>query len=281
MKAIHPHAFGRVALCGLAVASVSFCLSSVIGPMYARGGEKQTESGQGDPQLATLLREWQQANNAVRDSRYEIRCRIVDNAFGSTEVRSASVLVKKPDLIRVDLADSGGKPRLVVYREGRRERWYDFETRKETAITRPQGYPESGLPDTFLAGWFAKTALITFEWPYMGISVDYLRKHCQLRLDKEDEYWSYVDVRPAEHGPLEGCFLRARIVLGRKDRHVRELWMQLSNSNELKWDYVKSEVNLSPPLTTEELDRGLPTDFKKVGIDLPPSSGILVMPAGK
>jgi TIGR03009 family protein len=77
-----------------------------------------------------------------------------------------------------------------------------------------------------------------------GMKADEVRKHYNVSLAKEDQWYVYVDVTPKQKDKAD--FARARLVLLKSNYLPRQLWFEHANGNEVTWDVpaVKTEVTL-------------------------------------
>lgn len=226
------------------------------------------------------LQAWEAAVNRVRDAHYQIRWSHHDPVWGSDEMSYGNVLMRKPDVLYMELRDKSGKPTTGFLCDGQQAHFYEFGTRREWVLAIPSGYPESSLQAGSWRGCIARQALHRFKWLYLGFPVREMRRDYRIRLEQEDAHWVYLWVHhPTAASAKEGDFRTMRVVLSQKDHRVRMVSMWDLQGHVDSWAFNRTDINLTPPVTPEAARKSLPTDFRVVlrlkswAIFIPPLGG--------
>jgi RNA polymerase sigma factor (sigma-70 family) len=224
-------------------------------PPPAREPERKPES-----RLEAVLCDWAKASDAVRETHYKFTQTTKDKTFDRTEVRRGEVFFKKPDLLRVNVVDEKGKPTEVLLWEKRALHLLNFKERNETIAPLPPDFPYQGRPNPSPKTFWGRFALLSdlgpIVWPFAGFPVRQLETRFDLRLAKEDQYYSYLDLTPRT--PADKAFFqRARVVLNRDGLWVRQLWFENPNNSDVTYDYEKPNTAPVPPITRDLLLKGL------------------------
>src|SRR5207302_300055 len=80
-----------------------------------RGGAEDERDHRGTaPRLRSLLNDWANANDRVKEMHYRFRLTREDHLYGSKKVWQGEVFLKRPDLLRVNVNDAAGKWKWVL-----------------------------------------------------------------------------------------------------------------------------------------------------------------------
>ncbi|MER3416139.1 MAG: hypothetical protein C4297_08030 [Gemmataceae bacterium] len=237
---------------GVLILTGLYCL---IGPGsgYAQGrGAEPPAAPAPDPRLDALLTRWERETSQLHSMLAEVVCTRKYNSFtGQTEVLVGSARFMRPDLARIDLRSKDNPERYEryictgthIYRYVPEEKVIEVYP---LPARRAHQLPDDG-PLPFLFGMSAETA----------------KKRYRLRISKEDEWYTYVEVTPLyERDMVE--FTRARIViLNRPTAAIpkdmpRELYWIEPNRNEHKYDIQRIQMNAVAVQRTDFIKPNLP-----------------------
>jgi outer membrane lipoprotein-sorting protein len=228
------------------------------------------EKAKPETRLEEVLRAWARANQKLRSARYQFTVTETDKVFKKQVVSEAQALLRKPDLLRIDLR-AKGKPTETILLADKEVRWYDFARRTEYIYGEPPERQFLG-PDREIRSWWEllERALSRrdafFAWDYWvitGFPVRELRPRFDVRLAKEDQWYVYLELAPTRAGD-RASFRRMRVVLLRDSYRVRQIWLRHANGNETTYDFLRVEVDPRPPLTREALRVSRPKRWETV-----------------
>jgi outer membrane lipoprotein-sorting protein len=212
-----------------------------------------------EARLEAVLRGWAKASDAVREAHFTFTQTTKDKTFERTEVRRGEVFFKLPGLIRVNVADDKGRPTDVYLLAGRDLHLFDYKTRTERIIRLGGEFGPPEKPDKYpktFPGRLGGQVLEQASWPILGLPVRQLRSRFDVRLAKEDQFYSYLDLTP--RAPADKAELqRARVVLNRDGLWVRQFWVEQPTGCEVTWDFEKFDPHPDPPITRELILKGL------------------------
>ncbi|HEY7424668.1 MAG TPA: hypothetical protein VH682_10605 [Gemmataceae bacterium] len=215
-----------------------------------------------------VLHKWAKADEGVREEHFQFTRTEKDNTWDTRTVTKGEVYVKKPDLWCVELRDKDGKMERIWLLESKRLHNFDFAAKTERVFpfsidVVPVG--DTGglrLSESFLGislkGWETQ-----FRWSMIGVQARDFSTHFEVRLTKENQWYSYLDITPRSREG-KSWFHRARVVLNRDGYRVRQLWMESANGNEVVTDYSSRRTNPDPPITRESLLMKLPNGWKRI-----------------
>lgn len=267
----------------LLAGAVAIAGSGLTHPASAAEPKAEKAAPETDARLQAVLRDWDKANNAIRDAHYQFRWTSNDPTFQETTTFQGEAFVKKPDLLRLNWKDDKGRFSFILYYTGKTARLFDFAKQTEAVYPIPAGYPDSEVKLGGFIGAMAEIVQERVQWMYGGFPVEQLQKRYRLRVAREDDYYVYVR---GESPPQRGWFSNARgrfeVVLDRETHRVRRVWFEAPNKQTTVWDFQKVETNVTPPITPEALGKDLPRGWRKEPMSLdwpgkpssvPPSDG--------
>jgi hypothetical protein len=104
---------------------------------------------------------------------------------------------------------------------------------------------------------------------FVGLPVRDLPSRFDLRLTKEDHYYTYLEMIPCQREDKPE-FKRARLVLDRGTYRVRQFWWEYPNGRGITWDY--EELGAGGKAVTRELIlRGLPKGWVRIDVSNQPT----------
>jgi TIGR03009 family protein len=172
----------------------------------------------------------------------------VDKTFQVTEVYGGTVKYLKPDLSALELCMHGNPRKLEKYiKTGKFLYEYD-SGEKEIRVHQ--------LPFPKFEGWLSR--LLGLNHVLSGLSepgffpfsplmkAEEVKRRCHLKLVKEDQWYIYIEFQPRTR-EAQSDFRRGRLVLTRQTYLPREVWLELPNGNEVKWDIPRIEENVPLP----------------------------------
>ena len=227
------------------------------------------EKAEADAHLDAVLREWAKASDAVREAHFTIGVTETDPVLDTTTSSGVEVFVRKPDLMRVDFKDAKGDFQRSFVCRGRTIHEWDAPRKEERiySLSPEFGFPEKPerYPDDFLNSIRGKV-LECLSWLAVGPPVRDLKLRFDLRLTKENNNWTYLEIKPRKQDRRE--FRRIQVVLESKTFRIHRLWIEQPNGAETTYNFDPpggSEESVTP----ESIGKGLPEDYRKVDIDGP------------
>jgi hypothetical protein len=113
-------------------------------------------------------------------------------------------------------------------------------------------------------------------WSILGPPVPVINGRFTVRLEKEDDYWTYIRLDPiGTQGWLAD--LEGQVVLDKKNRWLRRVWLRTNRflfSGEITTDFEEPKAGHFPPETWDPPFKELPKGWKRQDAALPPSSFI-------
>jgi hypothetical protein len=213
--------------------------------------DPEVDTLEAERKLDTVLREWATASN---DWQIHYRFRQTEQRAGYSEpipktISRGEAFVRKPDLLRVVFQDEKGKLKGILASNGKEVHCFNAEDGSVLSAQRAEF-----------------DAYERICWAFGGFPLGDLKKRFDVRLAKEDDYYTYVDLLPKSKAD-QANFTRMRVVLARKERWVRQLWVKEANGRSVTIDYEEPNTNPEPPITPESIMRNIPrpadTDVKK------------------
>jgi hypothetical protein len=213
--------------------------------------------------LEAVLREWSKANRETKSFHATVKFTTLDKTFQQIEVRHVEVSVRKPDLVRRDVKDDKAKLIEIWLQLGDTWHWYNSVPRHHTVFPPLMELPTlaKSVGWAWLSDLIAATARVD-NWVYVELPVEEVRQHCSIHLVKEDQWWTYLQVEPKPSDTLRAHFRHMRVVLNRKTRLVRQIWLEQPNGTEMRWDFERLETDVRPPITVDSLSRDLPQGWE-------------------
>jgi hypothetical protein len=250
-----------IALAGCALTAAVIAQQAPVPPKE----EKKAETP-----LENVLRKWAEADENVREMHVRFTKTTTDRTFDQKIVIKGQASIKKPDLGRVDLRDKDGRMETIWVLESKRLHSFDFGEKTERIMpfpieTRPLREDNELRilhPATFL-GISLTEIQEQFRWSVFGPQARDISPRFNVRLAKEDKWYLYLDITPRNR-EKNSWFYRGRVVLNRDGYHVRQLWLERANGDEVCTDYLDIRTNPHPPITRESILKGLPKGWKRL-----------------
>jgi TIGR03009 family protein len=103
-----------------------------------------------------------------------------------------------------------------------------------------------------------------------GMKVEDAKKHYEMTLTREDEWYYYVGVKPRTRED-RADFVQAEIVLSKKTFLPRQLWFKSANESETTWDIPR--IDAKSPIKREVFDAPrTPAGWKLVPVKAGPDA---------
>ena len=248
---------------------MALTLPFVAATLWSAPAPPADEKAEADARLDAVLREWAQASDVVRESHFKIRVTAADPVLDTTTDSGVEVFVRKPDLMRVDFKDAKGNFQHSFVCRGRTIHQWDASRKEERVTSLPPefGFPEKPerYPDGFLNSLLGK-GLEWLSWLSFGPPVRDLKARFDLRLTKEDDSRTYLEIKPRRPRDRRD-FSRIQVVLESKTFRIRRLWREQSDGVETTFDFEPPVGDSTEAITPESILKGLPEDYKKVDLD--------------
>jgi TIGR03009 family protein len=221
---------------------------------------KPKKDGENDARLDMVLRDWERASNAVRQMRYTVQRTEADFVHGTKTVSLGEVFIKKPSLLRVDQKDEKGEVTEVILCKGKELHIYDFTRKFEHVFEIPPkpGVSEKGGDFLGIGAWIHEWVW----WIHVGLPLRDLKSRFSMRVDREDDSWSCLEIRPRSRAD-QGNFLLMQVLLDKKTRWVRRIWIESLNRNTTTWDFQMPTLDPNPPITAESISKDLPRNWRR------------------
>jgi hypothetical protein len=249
--------------------TLGLVLFGLILSITCRADEAPAEAKQTE-RLKQVLDEWEKAASSVKEMHYHFTLTKDDRTFGTKTVTTGQVFIKMPELIRLDETDAKGETTYYLY-EKRQLHCFEPESKTERIFPlseefgfpeHPEKYPDKG--GDFLLG----TCLEGGSRQYLRVPLREMEANCDLRLTKEDKNWIYLEFTPRSPEYMVGI-MRYVVVLDAQTYQIRMLWHQRVDDNRVQVDIEKRDTKPNPPITSESIRKGLPTDWKQEKIPDP------------
>jgi TIGR03009 family protein len=230
-----------------------------------------------DAKLDKVLREWARAADSVKQMHYCFRRTEADRATNDKTILTGEAFVRKPDLLRIETRDDTGELWDLLVCKGKEIHQFSPISHTQNVFMVPEslGFPEK--PERYGGNWVERGAgrmLELLSWEYRGYPVRDLKARFEMRLTKEDEYYTYLEFTPRSKSDRDE-FRRMRVVLMRERRWVRQFWMEAGNGRTVTLDYEEPDTNPKPPVTPESIMKNLPEGWKRtawpIGLKKDPS----------
>jgi outer membrane lipoprotein-sorting protein len=242
---------------------------------------KALTPAQHDARLAQILKDWKAAEDRVKDVRKVIRRTYDDRVWRTKETHQITVLGKKPNYVRCEIKDERGKQLHLSVVNGNKFRHFDILRQTESVADMPANFPEC---HTHVGGFvesMARSFQLELQWPILGFDVELLNKNYDLKLIKEDENYFYLSVKDRKQENSLPSWVIAivgdgtnngdetKIALNKATFQPRKILKTEACGNTSDWDFLKTEINVNPPVALETIEANLPrnwkiTDFRKI-----------------
>jgi RNA polymerase sigma factor (sigma-70 family) len=236
-----------------------------------------------EDRLAEVLRQWEEATPPARECRYSFTWTVYDTTFNPPpQVYRGEVFISRPDRLRVEARDTDGKRTVIAVCAEGHARVYLFGDKKIFTFpfdpdTGSVSLPEKEKPDgPYVATpqWLESLVDRTCEeaaWTFLGFPVRGLQKRFAIRLEKEDDHWTYLRLkekrrkgRPRPEGDWQ-------VVLAKKGHWVRRIVRSHDSGGVVAVDFTEPRKGKNPPSAWELPFKELPADWKLVGWPSPPA----------
>jgi outer membrane lipoprotein-sorting protein len=218
--------------------------------------------------LDALLKAWDRANQNARALHYTMDSTTEDVVLKNKEVCRLEGFINKPRLERVDIRDEKGKlTHILLLLNDKTLEWYDMQNEQKRVSEISPGFPEKYFDQGWLMGLLARS----FQWNRQLLCFEYavgeIRERFDVRLNKEDKYWAYIQLEPKAK-EIRAELRDMEVVLDQKTHFVRQYRLVYTNGNRTIMDFQKIEINPIPPITLESISKGLPKGFKEIYIPI-------------
>jgi hypothetical protein len=259
-----------------------FCADQPKRETPAKPGEKPNTASKAstDERLNALLRDWDRVRLGPHEWHQKFTwTRTSPDPFSQEGfnklVDHAEMWIKRPDHLRIEARDQKGDPHMTVLCVGEKARIYFFSQKEEHSFSLPAGFR---VPEN--VGQRVNPNLQTineiFVWPVLGPPLSAPNGRFAVRLEKEDDYWTYIRLDPiGTHWWLAD--LEGQVVLDKKNRWLRRVWLRTSGfliSGEITTDFEEPKAGHFPPEIWDPPFKELPKGWKGHDAGLPPSSFI-------
>jgi TIGR03009 family protein len=170
----------------------------------------------------------------------------VDKTFQVTEVYEGTVKYLKPEMSMREMHKQGDSKVVEKYILTGKRLYEYCELDKEIRVREVRNWirreSAGGLAKRLdrLDSQIFEPVIFPFS-PFMKI--DESKRLYKLNLTKEDRWYIYVDVQPRSRESKDD-FRRGRVVLSKPTYLPRQIWFELPNGHEVKWDILRIEENV-------------------------------------
>jgi hypothetical protein len=268
-----PFRSAAVTVCILALPGAATTLSALSAPGktgQTRGTNGQERKRPPDPRLAAVLREWkvEQRTSVEWHRKFTWTDRRRDPLEGKrvNKVYQGELFVKAPDHLRVDLRDPQGRAFLTMLCVGDEARFYQFGEKREVivALTSDFRMPERVFGAVEKKRTWVGSMLEALTWPVFGPPLTRLEGRFVLRVEKEDDDWTYIRLEPVHQSwwlPDDEW----QVVLSRKKRWLRRVWSRGGFPGEgLTVEFDEPQEGPLPPRTWEPLFTKPPKGWERL-----------------
>jgi hypothetical protein len=264
-----------------------FCADQPKRETRAKPGEKPNTASKAssDERLHALLRDWDRVRLGPREWHQKFtrtRGSDPDPFFDTKQIDRAEMWIKRPDHLRIETRDQKGDPHFTVLCVGERVRVYDFTVKQELSFSLPAGIrvPETVGQRAANNPGFLERINEIMVWSILGPPVPVINRCFTARLEKEDDYWSYIRLDPIQtQGWLPD--LEGQVVLHKKNHWLRRVCLYndrgLLKVN-IETNFEEPKAGHFPPETWSPPFKELPKGWKTDDAALPPSSFIHKIP---
>jgi TIGR03009 family protein len=253
-------------------------------PAQGQGAVPSRQAGEAkaqprDAKLEAVLRAWEEARGAVKEMHARFKMTRESRGWARKEVGHGEVRLRKPDLLRVDLADEQGRPDSIWLLTKEDIHHYTFKDKVHRVLPAPTERDRAaetrnktgrGFAGLFSFRGALSISLQDYCWGvYGGMPPADFKDRYDLCLTNEgDEHWVYIEVRPRtarDRADFEKC----QVVLDRKTFWVRRAWIEFSSGDTATWDFDRPDRAPVPHVTRESLTKELPKGWNRVETDYP------------
>ena len=207
--------------------------------------------------LDALLLRWEREMGNIKTLETQCIRTTKDKTFGDTDVFEGFAKYLKPSMALLKL-DKKGKP--GVFEEYICNGRYLYEFRPLDKVIRIHELPPPK------SGQLVEDSFLTFLF---GMRADEARRRYDLKLTKEDENWTYIQVVPRLPAD-KADFQRAELVLSSKTFMPRRLWFEQPNGNEITWELPAIDSSGAHVTANDFGKPAVPTGWK---MELAPQPG--------
>jgi RNA polymerase sigma factor (sigma-70 family) len=223
------------------------------------------EKEKAETPLDAMLRKWAEADEKVREMRFNFKTTTKDNIIDEKTVVKGQASLIKDDYFRVDMQDKDGQLKGILILDGKKLHNFDYEAKTERIYAWPKDLAFGReKKETWFTPWLYGWGIYA-RWPLFGLQARDFTSRYDIRLVKEDRWYSYLDITPRSREDKK-WFRRSRVVLNRDSYRVRQLWLEYPNRNEILTDFLDIQTNPEPPVTRDSLRKGLPKGWKRIDL---------------
>jgi hypothetical protein len=245
------------------------------GPEKPSNGDNKAPADT-ETQLAKVLQEWEHATRSAREFHYTYTSTTLDPVFnGPPEVTSGEVFISRPHRLRLEHRDAEGKPDEMVLGKDGQISLYNFKSKSLISVPweRPADVPGAKADSGNSLGLLGLLHEMFEEtrWIFVGFPVADLKAKFVIRLEKEDEHWTYLRLAEKKRS---GWSLAStwHVVLAREGRWVRRIRKE-TPPHEFTLDFTEPQQGPIPPRAWEPPFQELPKGWKAdpIGPSDPPA----------
>jgi TIGR03009 family protein len=183
-----------------------------------------------DNRLDNALKHCEQKLKRIQNLRAQLVRTMKDNTYETTEVYEGKLEYQKPGRFLLEMHRKD-KPDLYEKYVCSGTTLYEYAPRQKAVrvhtLPLPPFVPRSDdLPCVLV-----------------GLKADEFQKRYDVRLVKEDRWYSYIEIRPRQARDRDQ-FTRARLVLMTSTFLPRQIWFQQCNGVEITWDIPRIETDV-------------------------------------
>jgi hypothetical protein len=222
-----------------------------------------------DEGLNAVLREWARARQNPdewhQNFTWTVRDPLCNQEKLDKVIDHGEIWIRRPDHLRVEARDSKGNPLLTVLCVGENAQIYFFLERTAFIFSLPAGcrLPASAEQRAARDPGFFDAIGETLAWSVFGPPVSALNGRFVIRLEKEDDFWSYIRLDPIRtHWWMP--YSEWQVVLDRKDRWIRRVWQHnVGGDCEITVEFKRPERRQFQPDIWDPPFKELPEGWKK------------------
>ncbi len=238
--------------------------------------------------LAAILKDWQAAEDRVKDVHKVMRRTFDDKTWRTKETALIELTAKKPGLMRIEVKDSTKKMQDLIVLTEKECHLFNFQARRDWAVQFRATSPSNSANDKpgstnygfdFLQQSAADNQFVA---SFMLELVRHAGWHCfdverfiqeyEPKLDGEDAHYCYLSFRLRKRPAPDPKFTLLsfcpppelfQIALLKMDSLPRQIILQDLNGNVTTLETLKLETNLTPPVTIQSIEADMPKGWTK------------------
>jgi hypothetical protein len=203
--------------------------------------------------LGTIFQGYEATRLTRMGIRYRFKRTEVDPTFNTRDIFSGEVVMKDPDLYRVEIRNDKGQLAELFVWNGNAVYMAKFH-QKETCVFEPsctRDSEEARRHNECLDG-FRK--MLTGH--FIGLPIDEVKTSFHFQLEQEDKDWIYLKLLPRTSS-VKANYQRTRVKLDRKTFRIGQIWYGQANGSEVFWDF-EMPIKEKQPITEEALLQDFP-----------------------